>query len=162
MSVRPAEPDDVEALARIAAAREGQEIAEARETIARRLAEAAAGNGLLLVAVCGGEAVGYGGASLFSPPADAPTGCAPPGWYLSGVVVAPEWRRRGIGDRLTRERLEWIARRAGAAFYVANARNRASIALHARLGFAEVTRDFWFPNVAFTGGEGILFRVELS
>ncbi len=43
----------------------------------------------------------------------------------------------------------------------ANARNRASIALHAAFGFEEVTRDFEVPGVTFEGGVGVLFRAVL-
>ena len=71
------------------------------------------------------------------------------------------WRRRGIGIELTRQRLAWIGDRAGSAYYFANARNVPSIDLHAKLGFAESTRDFTFPGASFEGGAGILFRVDL-
>jgi RimJ/RimL family protein N-acetyltransferase len=47
------------------------------------------------------------------------------------------------------------------AYYVANSVNLASIALHARLGFVELSRDFWYPDVSFTGGEGVLFGITL-
>ena len=48
------------------------------------------------------------------------------------------------------------------AYYVASAQNRVTIELHRQLGFVEVTRDFSFPNVTFTGGVGILFEVDLT
>ena len=54
--------------------------------------------------------------------------------------------------------MEWLAERADQAYYFANSSNRASIALHALFGFEELTHDFWYPDVSFTGGEGILFR----
>jgi hypothetical protein len=38
----------------------------------------------------------------------------------------------------------------------------ASIALHAQLGFREVTREFSFPGLSFDGSEGILFRASLT
>ncbi len=81
---------------------------------------------------------------------------APDAWYLTGVVVAPEVRRRGVGRRLTEARLDWLAARTDAVWYFAAALNRASLDLHAELGFQEVTRDFAVPGVTFTGGEGVL------
>ncbi|MCB9680856.1 MAG: hypothetical protein H6733_05225 [Alphaproteobacteria bacterium] len=35
--------------------------------------------------------------------------------------------------------------------------NQASIALHAGLGFAEVSRDIALPGMSFTGGVGVCF-----
>jgi ribosomal protein S18 acetylase RimI-like enzyme len=105
--------------------------------------------------------VGYGKVSYFVPAKDAPSNPAPEGYYLGGVTVAPEFRRRRIALELTRQRLVWIAQRADEAYYFANALNRASIDLHARLGFVELTREFHHPSASFTGGVGILFRVDL-
>jgi L-amino acid N-acyltransferase YncA len=56
-------------------------------------------------------------------------------------------------------RLDWIRRRAAEAWFFANARNTASIALHRELGFEEVSRRFSFPGLTFDGGDGILFRL---
>ena len=116
---------------------------------------------LLLVADVGGELAGFARAGRWEPPRDSPEGTAPAGWYLFGIVVRDGWRRRGIGIELTRQRLAWIRDRAEAAYYFANAGNVASIDLHGKLGFAEVTRDFTFPGASFEGGAGILFRVDL-
>jgi GNAT superfamily N-acetyltransferase len=73
-------------------------------------------------------------------------------------VVDPNRRRQGIGSALTRARLEWVFERADSVFYVVNATNRASIDLHAKQGFEEVTRDFDLPGVTFVGGHGVLCR----
>lgn len=116
----------------------------------------------LVVAAAGGSIVGYGRARLFEPEADAPADTAPRGYYLTGLFVAPSERRTGIGAALTRARLAWIGDRAADAWCFANARNTASIALHERLGFAEATRRFSFPDLTFHGGEGILFRLRLA
>ena len=86
---------------------------------------------------------------------------APCGYYLVGVIVAPPARRRGVGRALTEARLAWIGGRAREAWYFANAQNDASLELHRQLGFEEVTRSFWFPEVTFDGGEGVLCRVRL-
>src|SRR4051794_28321415 len=110
----------------------------------------------LLVVAEGEEVVGYGRASLL----DDLTG-APRGYYLTGVFVRPASRRAGVGAELTAARLRWIAERADEAWFVANARNAASIELHRRFGFEEVTRDFAIPGVEFDRGEGILLRARL-
>ncbi|WP_454226258.1 GNAT family N-acetyltransferase [Propioniciclava flava] len=62
---------------------------------------------------------------------------APDGWYLSGVVIAPDARRRGLGRRLTQERIDWALERGSAVYYVVAASNWASRALHGELGFEE-------------------------
>lgn len=115
---------------------------------------------LLVVAECADEVVGYGRVLRFVPEPEAPTDIAPPGYYLMGMVVHPDHRRKGAGAALTQARVDWISRRAKAAWYFANARNAASIALHQQFGFEEVTRSFSYPRVDFDGGEGILFRLR--
>jgi ribosomal protein S18 acetylase RimI-like enzyme len=115
----------------------------------------------LVVAEAGGAIAGYGRARLFEPGPDAPADTAPRGYYLTGVFVEPELRRKGLGAALTGARLDWIGGRAADAWFFANARNGASIELHRRFGFEEVTRRFSFPGLAFAGGEGILFRLRL-
>jgi aminoglycoside 6'-N-acetyltransferase I len=115
---------------------------------------------LLLVAESGGRVAGYGRAMRFWPASGAPADSAPPGYYLVGLVVDADLRRRGVGSALTGRRLAWIQDRAADAWYFASAGNAVSIALHAQFGFREVTRAFSFPDVTFDG-EGILFRAEL-
>ncbi|MEU0934070.1 GNAT family N-acetyltransferase [Embleya sp. NPDC005971] len=101
--------------------------------------------------------VGYARAVHLDP---SPT--APVGYYLAGIVVAPTARRNGLGLRLTRARLAWIAERAESAWYFTNARNTASLHLHEALGFHEETREFTIPGVDFTGGEGVLAHLPLT
>jgi ribosomal protein S18 acetylase RimI-like enzyme len=116
---------------------------------------------VLVVAEAGQAIVGYGRARLFERAPDAAADTVPHGFYLTGVFVLPEQRRRGIARALTQARLDWIGERADEAWYFTNARNTASIDLHRRLGFEEVTRRFSFPGLTFDGGEGILFRLGL-
>ena len=82
------------------------------------------------------------------------------GWYLSGVVVAPAARRRGLGMQLTSARLDRIAEVSSSAWYFVNANNRASIALHSRFGFVEHARGPRICGVEFSGGTGILYRLD--
>ena len=119
---------------------------------------------LLLIAQHCDEVVGFGRVLYCVPEAESPPNVAPEGWYLGGVVVSANHRRRGIGRELTRRRLEWlIARGVRVAWFVVNADNRASIDLHGAFGFRESTRDFVQKGVTFSGrGIGILFRAELD
>jgi GNAT superfamily N-acetyltransferase len=62
----------------------------------------------------------------------------PAGCYLSGVLVEPAWRGRGIATALTRARLNWAFARTGTVFYVTGADNTASLHLHAAFGFQAI------------------------
>jgi ribosomal protein S18 acetylase RimI-like enzyme len=158
--VRPALLEDRDELAAIVLAREGGTEQIRKSQMETELAKRDGGR-LLLVAQCGERLAGFGRAGYFDPPAGAPANTAPAGWYLLGLIIAPPYRRRGLGHELTRRRLQWISEKSEEAFYFANARNRATIALHDRFGFTAVTRDFFFPQAAFSGGAGILYRVKL-
>jgi ribosomal protein S18 acetylase RimI-like enzyme len=154
LRIRDATANDVPALAAIRATRGDCTEERAREGFERSLARVAKGEMLVLVAETQGAVAAFGCAARFDPAPEAPQPCAPAGWYLAGVVVAPAMRRRGIAASLTRARLERLKR---PVYYFANELNRASIDLHAPFGFRELTRDFWHPDAKFTGGAGILF-----
>ena len=160
--IRAATKTDLLPLAAIAAEREGEAVEEWEERFARLYAQVTSGAAALLVAVLDGEPIGYGKVGHFTPPAGSPPNVAPAGWYLTGLVVAPAFRRRGVGMRLTAARLAWIAERSREVFYFANAKNRVTIELHAKLGFVERTTDFFHPHVRFEGGAGILFTCDLD
>jgi GNAT superfamily N-acetyltransferase len=160
--IRPAVLDDVARLSEIEAAREGGKAAAFACRLERNIVSSGGcGDGLILVAHRGEELLGLGKTSYFIPANDAPANIAPRGWYLSGVIVVSEYRRRGIARCLTLARLDWIKDRDRWAYYFANIRNRVTIELHREFGFAEVTRDFTFPGATFEGGIGALFRAEL-
>ena len=157
--------DDVPALAAIIAQREGGDVAAQLQKLREELALPTMGHQrLLLVADIDGAVAGFARVAYCVPAPDAPPNAAPEGWYLGGIIVVPEHRRRGIGRELTRRRLQWLRDRgASEAWFVVNADNRASIDLHRPFGFREVTRDFVQRGVSFSGrGEGILFHVDLS
>jgi len=161
LQIRLAIPDDVRHLCAIEAERLGGDPADLFPLIERSVASVDPER-LTLVSEIRHTVVGFGRAGYFRPAEDAPRNVAPSGWYLAGLVVADQQRRRSAGRLLTRARLDWIAERADEAFYFANARNLASIELHREFGFAEVTRDFSFPGANFEGGVGILFRAALA
>ena len=108
----------------------------------------------MFVAKANGQVIAYGRAAEL-PAGEAGPG-TPAGYYLSGVLVAPAWRRRGIATALTRARLRWVFARADEAFYVAGADNIASLHLHTALGFQEVER---FPSDRSAAGVDVLSRL---
>ncbi len=155
VSIRPAREEDLDHVAALAQKRDGGELDAHRKNAARMLEHP--DRCALLIAEDGGSFLGFGKCGHISG-----RGNAPEGWYLTGIVVMPDRRRRGVGRELTRARLEWIAHRAPGAYYFASAQNRVSLALHEPFGFREVKRDLEIPGVTFTGGVGILFRAPLD
>lgn len=71
----------------------------------------------MFVAKANGRVIGYGRAARLAADEAAPG--TPAGYYLSGVLVDPAWRGRGIATALTRARLCWVFARAAEVFYVA-------------------------------------------
>lgn len=157
--IRSAGSADLAAITRLAEAGRGGEHRQWRARFAADLADA---DGCLLLAEACGQVTGYGRVQRFDPPPDPPADIAPDGYYLTGLLVAAPYRRRGIGEQLTRARMAWTATRATEMWFFANAANRASLLLHHRLGFSEITRDFTYPGVTFTGGVGVLCRAWLG
>lgn len=162
MVVRPAMPEDVDGLARLICEREGRDFADEQARRSTELRSYPAADRLLLVAMVNGDLVAFGRAKFIKSVQFAPgesTGPVPEGWYLMGMIVDPAWRRRGIGEEITRCRLKWIAQFATEAFYFVNSLNRASIELHRNLGFELVQSNFHFPGAHFSGGGGgLLFK----
>ena len=155
--LRRAELRDVPAIARVLAARNGWDLGVTEQRTEHGISQPPDA-GFYGVAETAGEVAAYARAARYAPPPDAPANAAPEGWYLLGVGVVEAHRRRGLGSALTRWRLARIARHADTAYYFASATNRASIDLHAALGFEELTRDFWFPALDFSRNDGVLFR----
>lgn len=154
--VRVATADDLVGCGELVARREGTDA----DAVTERLRTVhALDDQLVMVAELGDQIVGYAKAAHLTPVANGGRN-APDGWYLSGIVVAPEYRRRGIGRALTTARCAWVFQRADAVHYVVSDANPSSMALHASLGFREVTRDFALPGVVFGSSAGILYRAE--
>ncbi len=112
---RPATRADVPALAALRVARGDATREEALEWFAERVADSERDHTLVLAAEADRLVVAYGSVEALVPPS------APAGWYLAGLVVAAAVRRRGIGLRLTQDRLAWVAAHARRAFCFANA-----------------------------------------
>ena len=162
VTIRPAAAGDLVHVSSIAAERDGSCISRWYPVFQKFFARCLDDDGLLLVAELDTQVVGYGRAAYLTHKSDAPANTIPEGWYLTGVVVSPEYRRAGIGLALTQARVDWIANRATTIYYFANVLNRASLDLHSRLGFVELTRDFRAPGVEFSGGTGLLAVLELE
>jgi len=84
----------------------------------------------------------------------------PGGYYLTGLVVEPKYRKKGIGRALVTARLDWAWPRTDYVWYFQNSRNDVSKMTHGKLGFEEVARDITIPGVTFDwrDGTGVLYR----
>ena len=108
----------------------------------------------MFIAKADGQVVAYGRVIELAAGQAGPA--TPAGYYLSGVLVDPAWRRRGIATELTRARLRWVFARTGTVFYVTGADNIASLHLHAALGFQEIRR---FRSERSAAGQQILSQL---
>jgi ribosomal protein S18 acetylase RimI-like enzyme len=109
----------------------------------------------MFVAKANGQVIGYGRVAGLAAGEAGPG--TPPGYYLTGVLVEPVWRSRGIATALTRARLRWVFARTEQAFYVTGADNTASLLLHAALGFQEMMR---FESERSASGVEVLSRLS--
>jgi ribosomal protein S18 acetylase RimI-like enzyme len=158
--IRHATHEDCSAIAALTAQREGLTDDQALRRATSALLKPADTN-LILVAQTQSQVIGFAKAAYIQ--FDPPVPQVPHGWYLTGVIVDPHHRRRGIGTTLTNSRLQWIARHASEVFYFANSLNRVSIELHQHFDFEEVSRNFRYPGTTFSGGgTGVLFRLKLA
>jgi ribosomal protein S18 acetylase RimI-like enzyme len=164
LRLRAASHRDIATIARLTAEREQQPLAACEASLRGEFdrIERNAARKYFCVAEIDGVIAGFGRATYLPIPDIPEARGMPAGWYLTGVIVDPSWRRRGIGHALTEQRMAWVAQHADAICYYASARNGPTIDLHAAFGFAELTRDFAFPGVDFTVGEGILFVRKLN
>jgi len=163
LTIRQARVEDVGALGRLAADREGGDALTHGVAFKRAIEDDGSGRtSLVLVAELEDDIIGFGKVRYLGKEHGADASESPEGWYLTGVVVDPQFRRRGVGSRLTSERLQWIAERSQLAYYFANVKNRVSTALHERFGFVEIARGPEFAGVSFAGGEGMLFQADLG
>jgi len=107
-----------------------------------------------------GHLAGYSTVAWLAPAIGHPTSAAPDGWYLLGLIIDPSFRRKGLGRRLTAERLRWLQGRTDQVWYFVSSENQASIDLHTEFGFRLSAENLSFPGVSFTG-TGLLFGAEL-
>ena len=116
----------------------------------------------IIVAEYEGEIIGFGRSIYYDLKKIQAPYPAPSGWYLMGVVVKPEFRRHGIGRRITEERLIRIFKNSTEAYFIVDSNNQASIQLHKELGFKKISEGEGFLKVKFDNGKGYLFKKELG
>jgi amino-acid N-acetyltransferase len=63
---------------------------------------------------------------------------------LRSAVVAPPWRGRGVGDALTRDRIDWARARGLAALYLLTT---TAMEYFPRFGFAHIAREAAPPGI---------------
>lgn len=156
VTVRPCAPADATPCAELLAHRDGLSAERRLEAVSRWPRPP---RGQVFVAEHEGHVKGYAKVEWLAPGTNG--GQGPTGWYLAGVLVAPDARRHGIAYKLTLERIEWTRQRASELWCFVNLRNHASIVLHERLGFTLHALNFRIPGVSFTGGRGGLYRLGL-
>ena len=107
-----------------------------------------------LVASFNDEVVGYGHTVLHDRViVDEASG--PSGYFLSGLLVAPDHRRGGIGSQLTGARIDLLRPQTNLIYYYADPENEETISMHARLGFEK------FRSMTRFGKQFALFRLDL-
>ncbi len=160
--VRPARPEDAEGIIELTCARHDLDPQVVRPRIQKELAGIARKEPwCVFVAQIGHHLVGFARARRMEHARDGLPLVLPEGWYLTGVIVDPVWRRRGLGEALTSARLAWLRRRTDAAYYVASRENKASIALHERFGFHEIARGFAYPRAGLTPDRSVAYELLL-
>lgn len=156
VTVRPANETDLGPISVLMAEREKDRPSRQLRLHRQQLERQTHGIGQLLVAESDTGIVGVAKSRVVTPPSGSPYRTPPAGWYLSGVVVDPRYRRRRVGRRLTEARVRWVLERAGRVFYFADSQNEVSLALHRDLGFVEVARNIVVPGITFSSGCGVL------
>ena len=159
ISVRPARSEDLRVCAELIVSRTGGPVEKRRQKLVADLEHP---DRYTVVACADDLVVGYASVFRHDLTPEHPAGTAPSGYYLVGLIIAPDWRRQGIGELLTLDRMRWTASRADTIWYFANVANGATLDLHQRLGFEEVTRDFTFPNAPLQPGTGVLLKAPLE
>jgi ribosomal protein S18 acetylase RimI-like enzyme len=76
----------------------------------------------LFVANARGQVAGYGRVVCVAADPQA-AAAAPAGWYLLGLAAGQAWRRRWIGEELTRARMAWVAERSPRVYYFTGREN---------------------------------------
>jgi len=149
VSVRVAKGSDASAIVAVDATRQPRpctHLAWVTEELART-------DAVHVVAEVDGVVIGSSAVKVWSGNLDTPLG-----WYVSGITVIPQWRRRYVADRMLGAELAWMDNRGESTWSVVSAANGASLDLHHRHGFGEVARAETFAGLTFAGGTGVLLR----
>lgn len=157
LEVEPLSAPLLDACVALAVDRDGGSADDWRASLERSLGDE---NRATFVGRTADGVAGYGTVGWFAPRTSDPNSAAPDGWYLLGLVVAPRYRRRGVGRALTAARLRWASGRADRVWYFVSSANPASIDLHAGFGFRLVDAPVEVPGVTFTAS-GQLWALDL-
>ena len=150
---RPATARDVLAVATLTHGRYGGALDDWVVTVTEQLDRGER----MLVAEVDGTVVAYAKTGHRAP--HDPDDPAPVGMWLTGAVVAPDHRRSGIARRLVGLLVAERRPTDGPVWSMTDSANRASLALHAGLGFAEVLRAPRMLGQDFGSGTGVLLRL---
>ncbi len=113
------------------------------------------------------ELISYAGARLYEPLVDenmyGTLTPLPAGWYLRGIKVHPQWRRKGLARSMTLKRLEWIKKRASQCYVFLDDENKVTLPMYFDLGFNEVSKGWGYsdPRRASKNTKGILLQVKI-
>jgi aminoglycoside 6'-N-acetyltransferase I len=136
--VRDATEADLEATVALIAAHRGGDVDEWRRLLANALHD---DKRHFVLALVDERVVGFGHTKLVEHDSSSHSeGAPPPGWYLSGVTVDPDYRRRGVGTALTHVRLDRLRGKTDVVYYAAEPENIATLELHSRFGFSPTGR----------------------
>ena len=150
--IRSAEPQDLVACAVLISNHESGTLDDWRSRFEGDLANP---RRLFLVATLDDFVVGYGHTTLHSRTSEEDVTTSPSGYFLSGLMVAPDHRREGVGKLLTIARIEKLSEVTDTIYYRAEPDNKATIELHSRLGFKSI------GTVRSGGKHFTLFNLEL-
>ncbi len=81
------------------------------------------------------------------------------GWYLMGIIICENHRRKGIGTRLSEMAMKDI-KKENDIFVLINKENNSSIEMHKNLGFEIIAKGDQFFKVSFSGGNGYILKRE--
>jgi ribosomal protein S18 acetylase RimI-like enzyme len=160
-TVRLADETDLDAASQLAVALGDPSNGDAKRWRAALIDDLLQPDRCLFVADEDGTLVGEGRVRYVDPPNKPGPSGAPAGYYLMGVGVLPSARHRGIGRELTIARMAWTASRSRTIWFFTEITNEGSLALHASLGFRQITREFDYPGVPFPNQTGMLCCADL-
>lgn len=99
------------------------------------------GNKFFVFAKIGSEIIGVGEANEGHNENNTPNGV----WYINWAYVKSEFRRRGIGEKIYRERVKEIERRGGSKVLVSILKTNKGFGvvkdLNKKIGFREIQQD---------------------
>ena len=109
-----------------------------------------------LVATIDDLVIAYGHTTFHARISESEVNADLSGYFLSGLLVSPGHRRRGVGRHLTIARIDVLRQVTDMIYYRPEPDNQATIDMHSELGFREI------GAVQNDGRDFTLFCLELS